>query len=335
MLRFFIPILLLGVCVPLGTMALVQPISGDLSRIGFLPERSFGWNAPQPRIWDTPSNAAPADAKIVVVGDSFTWTGRWQSTAFRNRESYISFGFGEICADIGDYFRASGLAPDVVIIETIERLFAQRFLSKCAKSDLKASLPNATAPTRPQRDTDIFHGSFGAKYALGGLLYLASPGPQHRTGHSGGVDVLPVPNGCARFSHADCGYALFLGEDVLLPSLPLTEYESPMIAYLKAAGVKTIIIMSIPNKTSIYLSPLEQARQSDAYLAEFARRNEVQALQLHDLFMKLKDMHRDFYFGNDTHLSYRGMTLLGEQVHDMVQSRVGAADVSSRVRDAR
>lgn len=319
-LRFFLPVLLIGVCVPVGTMALVQPIAGDLTRTGFLPERAFGWNAPQPPITAVASNAAPDKAKILVVGDSFTWTGRWQGAAFGQQDRYISFGFGDICADIGDHMRKSGLAPDVAIVEVVERLFAQRFLSKCAKSDLKPSLPNATAPTSSQRDTGILYGSFGAKYALGGLLYLARRGPQHRAGHSGGVDVRPVPDGCARFSHSDCGNALFLGDDEQLPSLPLVEFESPMIAYLKAAGVKRIIVMSIPNKTSVYLRSPDQAQRSDAYLAEFARRNGVEAVPLHALFVSLKDKHRDFYFGNDTHLSNEGMTILGGQVRNVLRA---------------
>jgi hypothetical protein len=319
-LRFFIPILLLGVCVPVGTMLLVQPIAGDLTRIGFLPERSFGWNAPQPPIMGVASNAAPDKARIVVVGDSFSWTGRWQNAAFTGSDRYISFGFGDICADIGAYMRKAGLAPDVVIVEVVERLFAQRFFSNCATSDLKPSLPNAKELTQSHRDTGILYGSFGAKYALGGLLYLARPGPQHRASYSGGVHVRPVPDGCVRFSHADCSNALFLGDDELLQSLPLTDYDSPMIAHLKAAGVKKIMIMSIPNKTSIYLRSAEQAARSDAYLAEFARRNGVRAVPLHTLFMGLKEKHRDFYFGNDTHLSNEGMTILGAQIRDAMRT---------------
>lgn len=318
-LRFFLPVLLLGVCLPVGTMALVQPIAGDLTRIGFLPERSFGWNAPQPPILAAAANATPDKAGIVVVGDSFTWTGLWQSAAFTDQDRYISFGFGDICADIGAYMRKSGLAPDVVVVEAVERLFAQRFLSKCATSELKPSLPNAGKPTPPQRDTSILYGSFGTKYALGGLLYLARPGPQHRATQGGGVYVRPVPDGCARFSHADCGNALFLANDELLPSLPLTEYDSPMIAYLKAAGVKKIIVISIPNKTSVYLRSAEQAERSDAYLSEFARRNGVQVVQLHSLFMGMKEKYRDLYFGNDSHLSNGGMTILGAQVRDAMR----------------
>jgi hypothetical protein len=266
------------------------------------------------------TNGAPDQARIVAIGDSFTWTGRWQSAAFSKDDSYVSFGFGDVCADIGDHMRTFGLAPDVVIVESVERMFAQRFLSKCTTSDLKPSLPNMTAPTSPQRDTGILYGSFGAKYAFGGLLYLARPGPQHRAGQGGGVDVKAVPDGCARFSHADCGNALFLGEDTTLPSLPLTEFDSPLVTYLKAAGVKTIIIVSIPNKTSVYLRSVEQAKASDAYLAEFARRNGVQVVPLHALFSELKDKYRDFYLGNDTHLSNQGMAILGTQIRAVVSA---------------
>lgn len=301
-------------------MAVVQPIAGDLTRIGFLPERAFGWNAPQLQIMAKASSATPDKAKIVAVGDSFTWTGRWQSAAFGADDRYMSFGFGDICADIGEYMRRSSLAPEVVIVESVERVFAQRFLSRCASSDLKPSLPNMTSPTPQYRDTGILYGSFGAKYALGGLLYLARPGPQHRAGQSGGVNVRPVPEGCAHFSHADCGNALFLGDDEAMPSLPLQEFDSPLVSYLKGAGVKRIIVVSIPNKSSIYLRSAEQAKASDAYLVEFAKRNGVQAIPLHGLFWDLRDKYRDFYLGNDTHLSNEGMTILGAQIRAALRS---------------
>jgi hypothetical protein len=325
LLRFFFPVLLLGVFLPFGTMALVQPIAGDLTRIGFLPERSFGWNAAQPPVFGTPQGTTAEKAKILIVGDSFSNTGRWQSTAFDKQDAYISFGFGDICADIGAFMRKTKLAPDTVIVEVIERLFAQRFLTGCEASNLTPPMVNATEPTPLSRDKGVLYGSFGAKYALGGLLYLARPGPQHRASHSGGVNVRAVPEGCARFSHADCGNALFLGDDELLPSLPLTGFDSPMVAYLKAAGVKRIIVMPIPNKTSVYLRSSEQAKRSDAYLVEFARRNGVETLPLNALFVDLKDKYRDFYFGNDTHLSNEGLSILGLQVRNLLRDGTAKA----------
>jgi len=319
--RFFLPVLLLGIVIPVATMALVQPIAGDLTRVGFLPERAFGWNAPQPPVLGSPGNAASNEAEILVVGDSFSWTGKWQHSAFNRKQRYISYGFGDICADFGAYLQKKGLRPETVVIEVVERMFEQRLLSPCSNSELRPALSNMSAPTLPRRDTNLLTGAFGAKYAIGGALYLARPGPQYRAGNGGGVHVRAVADGCRRFSHSDCDNALFLGDDDNLPSLPLSRFDSPMVAALNAAGIHNIVIVVIPNKTSVYLRSEKQARDADAYLTEFGVRNRVRTVPLNTLFYAFKDRYRDFYFGNDSHLSNEGMIVLGRHLGELLRSQ--------------
>lgn len=150
----------------------------------------------------------------------------------------------------------------------------------------------------------------------GSLLYFLDRGGQHRSGHSGGVHVKRIADGCLLFSNRDCDFGLFLGDDVIMIWLPREKIESPVVSYLKNAGVERVLIMPIPNKTSVYLEPLTEARIKDAYLGEFARRNGVEVVPLFERSIADRQRDKDFYLPNDTHLSARGMQVLGEYVRE-------------------
>ena len=311
-LRFFLPVLLLGLMAPIAAMVFVEPSHGDLTRTGFLPERQFGRTEPQPPLLRRTSNSADPEATILVVGDSFSGIGFWQEIALGRNERYVTYNFGRLCSDIADTLREKRLAPRVVIIQVVERYFDERFFLPCDHSRLENAAPNAQIADPEMPNRSIFSGWYGAKYVAGSLLYFLSRGEQHRPGHSGGVYVTRIADGCLLFSNRDCEFGLFLGDDRTMPALPLDKFRSPVVRYLKDAGVQRILILPIPNKTSVYLEPLPKAQLKDAYLAEFARQNGVELVPLFQRFVADRQRAKDFYLPNDTHLSARGMKVLGE-----------------------
>lgn len=310
-IRFFLPVLLLGILAPLAAMVIVEPASGDLTRIGFLPAREFGWQAAQASMVRRTSNAGNTEATVLVVGDSFSGIGLWQQIAFGDTEKFVTYGFGRICPDIGSLLDKMHLKPKTVVIEVVERYFDERFFGKCDQSRLEEAAPNATIADSEHRDRSILYGAYGAKYIAGSLLYFLRRGEQHRSGHSGGVYVAPVANGCEFFSNRECEYGLFLGDDRDRPALPLEEHLSPVFRYLREAGVERIVIVPIPNKTSVYLQSPSQAKRKDQYLNEFSIRNEVELVALSEKFHVDRHHVKDFYLPDDTHLSPRGMQVLG------------------------
>lgn len=73
--RFVLCMLLLGFLPGVACFLLalrMQPIDGDLTRIGAYPERQYGWNAPQ-RVFPQPlyGSSLADGAEVLVVGDSF------------------------------------------------------------------------------------------------------------------------------------------------------------------------------------------------------------------------------------------------------------------------
>lgn len=248
---------------------------------------------------------------MLVIGDSFSGIGHWQEVALGQREKYVTYGFGRLCSDFADILRKKRLAPRVVIIEAVERYFDERFFSSCDHSRLEDAAPNALTANPETPDRSIFSGLYGAKYVAGSLFYFLRRGEQHRAGHSGGVFVARVAGGCSLFSNRDCEHGLFLGDDRNQPVLPLDKFKSPVLSYLREAGVERIVIVPIPNKTTVYLQSESEARLKDAYVAEFGIQNNVEVVTLHQRFVADRHRAKDFYLPNDTHLSPRGMQMLG------------------------
>jgi hypothetical protein len=84
---------------------------GDLTRMGMLPEKHFGWTAPQPKIEKTLLISSNwIDADVLVIGDSFSekliWQSRLVQAGYKVRtENWASIG--QICNDFNDWLNLS------------------------------------------------------------------------------------------------------------------------------------------------------------------------------------------------------------------------------------
>ena len=73
------------------TSVYIQPLSGDLTRMGGYAERDFGWNIPRNVLSNDFSLSGTYDRyyDIVVLGDSFSKSGMWQ--AFLTEKRNLTF----------------------------------------------------------------------------------------------------------------------------------------------------------------------------------------------------------------------------------------------------
>lgn len=118
-------LILLGL---LGVGIYLQPLYGDLTRVGFYAERDFGWNSPQVQFESPLYSSGPYDRRfdVVVLGDSFS-TGRpniqWQN------HLVASMGQSLVTLDINKHRLDSVLnstiflrsPPRLLIVELVER----------------------------------------------------------------------------------------------------------------------------------------------------------------------------------------------------------------------
>ncbi len=311
----------------------LQPLSGDLTRLGLLPERAFGWNVAQPTIVGKVGSVERlGDAEILVIGDSFSISGVWQAYAFSPEQKYTTVRLGRLCRDYPQYIASLGKPPKTVIIQVVERNARDVLAVDCAESLLKTvdgkqelhtGGPKLLARKNPDdsqqssdRQKSMFAGTFGYKYVLGSALYYLFPGVQHRPGSDGGVWIKQVENGCRLFSHIECELNLFLGHDFTRPRLG-DDFKTGKLATVKSSSERVLVIV-IPDKSSVYLESREQALRKDEALRVFGRQLAIDVVPLHAAFYDAKFRIKDLYSPNNTHLSIAGYRELATQLaaHD-------------------
>lgn len=112
----------------------LQPLFGDLTRIGFYAERDFGWSGSQVEFLRPLSAFGSYSQKydVVVLGDSFS-TGRatfhWQNyLVAKTGVSLITLDINRVALDSildGENFRKN--PPKLFILESVERELPNRF----------------------------------------------------------------------------------------------------------------------------------------------------------------------------------------------------------------
>ena len=100
---------------------------GDLSRLGRISEHDFGWRIDPPRVDAALLRGTPIEqADILVIGDSFSLTRRWQSRLVQEGWGVASTSWLEVgeslCDDFDRWLTDGGFHGKLVIIESVERL---------------------------------------------------------------------------------------------------------------------------------------------------------------------------------------------------------------------
>ena len=151
--------LLVLVLTPLGGLFLlgvcIQPLDGDLTRLGYFAERDFGWNAPQleflhpalnyPQLTGDPGKI-DRYYDVVVLGDSFSW-----GSPRRQWQNYLAVatGWSIVTLDINRVRLGEVLAsrefqshpPRLLIYESVERELPHRMSAATFGCEPPIALP--------------------------------------------------------------------------------------------------------------------------------------------------------------------------------------------------
>lgn len=311
-----------AVIVVLLVMTLATPAPyGDLSRIGLFSDAEFGWQVQPPHVAPQYLRAAPVDqADIVVIGDSFSMTHRWQSVLVKAgyRVTTAFWGqFGErLCDDFDAWLERAGFKGGLIVIESVERLLHERLEGTRQCAAMNHPFAARLDPfANPLEHVPGFALNWNSKLVSGWYTYQNTRQARQVAGdgdasHSTRARV--VPEGCALFSHRLCSKALFFQEDDTNGELTLKDLAQ-MQAFTKAHPAPPILWMVVPNKTTVYVEP----KHSAAFAA--ALRQSGLGPDLFGFAMQQKTRIRDFYFPNDTHLSMQGQLALGELMLEEVR----------------
>ena len=144
----------------------------------------------------------------------------------------------------------------------------------------------------------------------GSLSYLLFRHPQYRAAIAVGSYSKYLM--AVTFLSLHCVKSLFLNDFAMANSFLLI-----LVLLLLSwhAGFSRIILVVIPNKSSVYLNDLQSNLAKDSLIDRFANTNNIENIPLFAEFYKSSRVIPDFYRPNDTHLSHSGYMTLGTIIY--------------------
>ncbi|MGB9093529.1 MAG: hypothetical protein WCB93_05395 [Gallionella sp.] len=292
---------------------------GDLTRMGMLPERMFGWTKPQPAIDPALMHQSTwKDADVLVIGDSFSDGRVWQTlltgAGLRVRTETWDSVRG-ICKNFMPWLHNQGFKGKFIVLEVIER-GAVDVLSKsvaCNRMDFHPSVYADSLRSPPPVSFDPAEGDYSGSLSVG-IETLMNAFEYDRVIRTSGfvsrelpndVRLARVSNGCQLFSHARCQDALFLAQD-RKEDIPLKTLDSVQKINARLSGVIPIWLF-VPNKSTAYLYPDKLFWNEAEH--RFRSPNLLRLTQ-----QAIRENTIDLYPANNTHFSTTGYLLMGKVV---------------------
>jgi hypothetical protein len=116
----------------------VEPLHGDLTRMGRWSEHDFGPNADQPVIQVEASGKFISNPDILVLGDSFSASNLWQSVLSREQKKTIkTSNYNGNCIPNWINYSITQSTSSIVIIQSVERNIISIFnlIAPCSEAD--------------------------------------------------------------------------------------------------------------------------------------------------------------------------------------------------------
>jgi SGNH hydrolase-like domain, acetyltransferase AlgX len=319
-----------------------EPLTGDLTRIGWYAENAYGWTLPDHRMLPPLAEKGRLDGAydIVAFGDSFT-VDEWDRPGsnwphFLARETGLRIGVfdaGLLALDAilaGEGYRRH--PPAVFVYEIVERSLVPRHGSGGPR-DCAAAAPTPTPrlaprplgqePAAVERLRERAWDDWPASYAINFLLQNAI---RRLRGHETTTAVLLELREEGLFSSHENRGLLVYGEDFNKFGWKDEDWDAASCGLLRmqnrvqADGRTAFLAMVVPDKLSVY-APYLTVRDFDrlSRLERVARVPGLNLVPLDDAFNPRRQV--DLYLPDDTHWSGTGHALAAARILDLMRRR--------------
>ena len=320
-----------GVIIPFATilgMALyIQPLVGDLTRLGNVSERSWGWNQVLPVV-SIDQSASDGDFDVLVIGDSFSEKDIWQSvmrdlTGLKFKTFRWEDFSSPACLEAGiSHLKRQFPNIRYVVIETVERSAVSRLTALNGKIDecpltITSSIHTDASKTLAIRNKSL-NSIPDALYTI--KAFLSEPKKYHQTTVSGYGYISPLKR-TDLFSNQKSDALLYFAGD--LEKLDWTEVQikeslknlEKLSQILSQQGLK-IIFAIVPDKSTAYSEYLVNSPFKGKSIDIWQKLNAASliAVNLKAAFSETLIMTKDFYLPDDTHLSTVGYQSLASEI---------------------
>ncbi len=300
----------------------LQPLNGDLTRIGNYSENDFGWNARQPQI-AVKGSVHEITPDVIVLGDSFSAGNIWQSVVMEKRGGNI-LTFPWKNPNALEYLvtslKKTYPTTKYLVIETVEREFIPRFNTPQNLTGNQKEKPVIITPykTASIRDTSTLHPMHDPVYAI--QATVNSLKKNDKTSRSGLTIITPL-NRKGLFSNRKSDLLIYYTDDDRKKNWNYDEIEKAVanIRRLRDLAERsgiTLIMVVVPDKSTAYGQFFKSAQfrypQPDVW-AELDKQGVAQ-VNLKKILIPAVGYTQDLYYPNDTHLGVKGFTLMGEAI---------------------
>jgi hypothetical protein len=321
-----------------------EPLSGDLTRIGWYSENEFGWTKPEQR-FDPPlalPGALDGSYDIIALGDSFTVDEATHSagTTWPHELAHDTglrigiFDSGTLAIDrllASPAYREH--PPAALVYETVERSLVPRHGGGTAAEGCAAALPTPRAgakivpldgaPVPLLRQTRRDWADWPASYAID---YLLQNSLRFLRGRETTSAVRLAMNEGGLFSSRSERGLLVYGEDFNKIGWRLADWDAAACDLLRlqdriqANGRTAFLVMIVPDKLSVY-APFLPYRDFDgiSHLDRLAETPGLNLVRLGAAFDPRRTV--DLYLPDDTHWSPLTHALAGIAVRDALIER--------------
>jgi hypothetical protein len=308
----------------------LQPLAGDLTRVGRIDERDYGYALPQthfvPPLFDLEPKVI--DHEIVVLGDSFSLDRDmgWENTVAAGTGARIatfplaSYNPEDLLAR--EDYRAR--PPAVVIVQIVERnlkVHAYRAGECSATNDGPSPAPRIdrspfVASTRlyeRARQTAItaINPSYAFDFALAAMKRHLGMGSDVLQGDLRRPLFSSRRDRSLLFYRLDLDKRAWSEADLRGMSCGLRQMQ----AHVEHDGRTSFMVLLIPDKLSAYAADLVDRRYDNLSVLDRIDRQGINVAPIdHVLRDAVREGELDVYQPDDTHLSARGYSMVGRAV---------------------
>lgn len=301
-----------------------EPIYGDLTRIGRWTERDFGPNSPIPNINVKSNGKIINNTDAVVLGDSFSQKNLWQSVFTERTKNIVkTYEYSQSnCIPSFLEVAITNASNKIVIIETVERSFIQRFsyIPSCSSktlvpSEIKAEMVGGTPRPKWPLSLGFWYTTTTAINTIRLNIFNEQYSNRYQTVNT------ELSNGCALFSNRRNDKFLYYADDDLKQKWTEGEIKNAIANVLKIqnqverSGKKFIFIIA-PDKSSVYQSclPTHKNNLKTPNINQILIDYGVNTPNMQSVFQEKIGLIVDLYNPDNTHWSEGGYILAGETI---------------------
>lgn len=319
----------------LGLKFYLEPLEGDLTRIGGYKESDYGWNKPQRVSPNQTVNYARDPNKnktyypVVVLGDSFSHFGGerkfgWQQLladySGLDSVTYNTNNVGVEAFIKSEHYNKQ--PPALLIYQFVERKLidlTSRAPASCPAVQSPAIAPRPIVAAMKATDLELYGRPKGLVSLDEAMAYLRQNIGAKRKAR---INVLTRED---LISNKRSGQLLWLNKDLKKFRLEDTDLEQVgcYLSYLQNSvqlnGITRFITMISPDKTTIYGRYLEKPPFEIRDMISPVDRPGLNLIRLdRDLSRAVENGIQDIYLPNDTHWGFAGSDLAAKSVIDFL-----------------